>query len=207
MKKIFIYCIIISVVLGGGYYGYNKYFNDNRLVNKQAEPDKANQDSSKNAVIEAETSNKEQIANVEDDNDNVNKKSDSNVPKTINPPKENKGTEETVVGENVADESEKNNDMPEKTETSIKHEDLQNVDEPSLKAAKEISEKIEDDDKKEGIKLATKINVPKLLGYLKGGLTQEEKEEIKKYLHENLSEEEYLKTKELVNKYFHLLEK
>lgn len=60
-------------------------------------------------------------------------------------------------------------------------------------------------DKTEGLMIATKLNMPYLIGITKDGVTDQEKEAVKEHLKQALTSEEYEKMKNLVVKYAHLL--
>ncbi|NLL69901.1 MAG: hypothetical protein GX238_02075 [Epulopiscium sp.] len=75
----------------------------------------------------------------------------------------------------------------------------------SGKDVNELQKKVDWNDRIEGVKLASKVDVGYLLNLSKGGITAEDKVKAKEHLKSKLTEEEYNRVKQLVVKYSSLL--
>ena len=105
---------------------------------------------------------------------------------------------------NQVEDNEKVESSEENTDNSTSKEGISYTSESGISIEGEIDfdmdlkEEISDEDKIEAIKYAAKLDIPYLLGLISDGITDEDKALVSEHMRENLTEEEYSKTKNLI---------
>lgn len=206
----------------------NEELINNRLKDHEysKESDNSNKDDGKieSKEVNTEDNTKQNTKEIKTDNNNSNKeKTEKTSPKDIESSKNNKEISESK--ESVEKNHSINDEEVKKEEITVKEIIEENTDDiaKEINEGKDIENKsdsmfnlgnmgnlgreVEADDRKVGLSLARKVNVGYLLGMLKGGITQEEKQKVKEHLKDKLSEQEYEKAKQLIYKYLRLLNK
>ena len=116
---------------------------------------------------------------------------------------------EEIIPEVTPKEEKQNENIDEQTEQPQQQEEeliAYTGNEWADEKVNEHKDEIVDDDLDEGLSIGEKLDSDKIQELLEDGLTDEEEKELKSYLLETLTTEEYQALKDLYSKYNHILE-
>lgn len=208
-KKVVLGVLVVLIVLSGGTYGFYKFYflpKYSEQIISLAEEFLAEEGFTPEDLSSAiedidigETAKEFSMEDSSEENNNTDHKASEN-------------TNEKTNG-NLNENTNKN------TSGDMSKKNIKNTSQKSSKSAgaspsgtiggkdiKELEKQVSPKDRKDGLKIASKIDTGYLLGLAKGGVTAEEKKEAKDHLKQRLSSAEYQRLKGLVYKYIHLLQ-